>query len=1291
MLLGPTDETPASTKTCIRRWPVSSVAPVKVGQQTQHRGYLSDELAARLSDNFCTELELAISISSLGLEAASLTINIIASGKAAKGAYTEDSLHSAAAFFKECLLNCAIPLFDLPPSNSLVVLVSEKGKPLKNHLHAFFGLILATHDPQDVISLVFASITAMFTTSELAGTSFDKNLLESIRRSAQMLLRHIFEKHIEQRSWILEEILGSLIRLPAQKRSQGSYRIASGKSVQFISILLLKLLQGTAQPPDDLTAGFEGGTLPTKDTDFAIRYLIGRCIRRDNKPALNEADYRNLLESFIDDCVTLLGHPQWPASELVIRIYSMHLIDVLDEEKSDFAMKSLALDGLGPDCSSHRATEGWGLWRLSLRVRQLEAINTFASTTTLLLEYLQSKALSDETTGAIPLYIGGWATTLIAAIIKSRQRKRSSSGDAGGEGMEESPTVSDMTDSDSDGDSVGDGDGGMHRKVVEECLKEYTKITHRSTKAMPSHVSAIFASLPLYRSFDMIVSRMAMSLGSSLVTVRSKALRALNHVASHRPSDNSSLVREAAIDLIGKHVAQNPELTSQYYEFISVRALDKGTSVRKRVMRILRDIYLASDDQTRLVDIGVRVLQRTNDEERTIREFAMKTLQELWFSYNDADAITDDQASLGSSANIFNSLAPGGVMEATRTRELSDLMGTLFEHVTKDVSKAEADAAMFVARCVIDALFEQLLRSEETESASVFSTSACLRFLSALSGIAPEAVGARAEMLSANALHIFQNSSDLIALLSSSPQSILVEAVPCLCMIVEKLTRDYSRIIKLFRSCVLQLYRERRLIESGAAAMQSPKNAMRFMILAGLLCRHFDFDKHRTELETQFKELALLARGMMIPEFMSSPAAVLCSTGLPATVQLAAIQMLGQLYIKRPQLGLQVMRNFLEFLRDDAQRYVQKAKEGKGKGKKKKKVDARALVGNTDDMGEAGVGASLMQTYLERIIRRYVISLVLEQGLAHPLMCVPALIALSTDSDAHIRNKSLKLHQDLAGKHASFIHSRDLEGVRKAFEYQSQVRDGPQYVSGYNDAVEPMDAPGANDFLTMLVNIGDVDGSHLVRFVAENISALDFKYLDEVLLVAYQISSVIAGTGLTVFQLFETEGSEGVNCDSTQWRAATETSVSITILFMLREFLKAHYGVTEARCSGFNPNDTSSSMRDKSVAWHAPTSSQQSSAGCGRIDWSACACATVGLDSPEAYREQRKLFRKMMASSLAVIDELAPMDKNNNSISNGDRSRNDSVPSDVANESFTSDVSLSADVLEQLANEDILD
>ncbi|KAJ1928271.1 Sister chromatid cohesion protein 2, partial [Linderina macrospora] len=304
-------------------------------------------------------------------------------------------------------------------------------------------------------------------------------------------------------------------------------------------------------------------------------------------------------------------------------------------------------------------------------------------------------------------------------------------------------------------------------------------------------------------------------------------------------------------------------------------------------------------------------------------------------------------------------------------------------------------------------------------------------------------------------------------------------------------------------------------------------------------------------------------------------------------------------------------------------------------------------------------------------------------------MCVPALIALSTDSDPHIRTKSLKLHQDLAGKHASFIHSRDIEGVRKSFEYQSQVRGGPQNVSGYNDNIETTEAverPIAflqplytmlrskrskrNDFLVMLVNIGDVDGTidgvtataigtgvpnqHLVRFVAENISALDFKYLDEVLLVAYQISSVIAGTGLTLHQLFETEGCEGVECESARWRAATEASVSITILFMLREFLKAHYGVTEARCSGFSPGDTSSTVRDKSVAWHVPTSSQTSLAGRGRIDWSACAWATVGLGSPETYKEQRKLFRKMMASSLAVIDELAPMDNNNSGIGNGD-------------------------------------
>ncbi|KAJ1826293.1 Sister chromatid cohesion protein 2, partial [Coemansia sp. RSA 2703] len=289
-------------------------------------------------------------------------------------ACTGDSLHAATSFFKECLISCIVPILGLTLGSNLAEAFSNRESPLSNRLHAFFSNVLLAHEPvvalvgqpalaeQDIIALVFAAISVTFCTSELLGSCIDANIFESIRRSAQSLLRQVFESHIDQRSWMLEEILASLIRLPTQKRALNSYRIAGGKSVQFITVLLLKLLQGTAHLPEDLTAGFESDSLSPKEyrmllqkhkkavdtasssADFTVRYLIGRCIKRDAKAASNEAEYRVLLEAFIEDCIVLLGHPQWPAAELVVRVYSVHILDLLDEEKSDISMKALALD-----------------------------------------------------------------------------------------------------------------------------------------------------------------------------------------------------------------------------------------------------------------------------------------------------------------------------------------------------------------------------------------------------------------------------------------------------------------------------------------------------------------------------------------------------------------------------------------------------------------------------------------------------------------------------------------------------------------------------------------------------------------------------------------------------------------------------------------------------------------------------------------------------------------------------------------------------------------------------------
>ncbi|KAJ2557410.1 Sister chromatid cohesion protein 2 [Coemansia sp. RSA 1933] len=1443
------------------------------------------ERDVELAEEYCQSLDMCISMTCVGLEASALILDLSASGKASNSVCNGDSIHTAVAFFKGCLLDCVVPILDLDHESKLAKMVADESSGLHSRVLSLLASTLSANRSvvslinqpilveQDIISLVFASIGMLFCSNEVLGQSADVNVFESVRRAAQSLLGRIFELYSEQRAWILEEILASLIKLPSRKRARSTYRLPGGKSVQFITVLLLRMLQGTAQSPEDLTAGFEGHDLSTKEyrillekhqkaidsasssTDFTIRYLLSRCAKRESKAATNEAEYRSFVEHFIDDCVQLLGHPQWPSAELVVRIYSLHALELLDEDKPDITLKTLSLESTA-QIASHIASAQQTL-EAALKMGKAaapipvtllsstESIREFHKMTVTLVGYLQARSSNSESTGAISLYISTWASMLIAVLLKLRRssaKKGVCDSIDSQVGFNHSHVADgdddndddDMSGEESDSDSEYDGDtcGELlekektestkarnnmdKRRAIEACLRDYMDVTHRSAKAMTENVTladatdaarSVFSLLPLYRSFDMLLTRVTMALGASQVTLRSKALRALNQIASHRPSvlyqtsvkyainhrlqDSSPQVREAAIDLIGRHIAQNPELTSQYYEFVSVRILDKGPSVRRRVMRILRDIYLLSQDHNQLVDIGIRILQRTSDEERTIRELANKIMHELWFTFegNRAAFGEDILQARNMSGNVFNLLSPDSqqamlrrvgvmtsVIEVARTRELTELVSNLFDHVTSWTTAAESDEALFIVRCVIDALFEQLLQAEESVDSvasaaaepTSLTTTRCLRFISTLSKIAPEATGLHAETLGAYlkmtdiadeetlqyVLTIFSNSllhmphpgsqflesleSDLVSLLSSSPQGILSIAVPCLCMLVEKITWNYAKLIRLFRSCVLQLYREQRLLSGGKSDTMSPKNTMRFIILAGLLFRHFDFEKHKDKQKEHFKELDQLATDT-VPEFMNSLLLFYASESLPTCVQLAAVQMLGQLYIKRPQLALeprsrgmmdgaysgdsvghklQVTRNFIEFLRADAHRYSSKQAESKGK---ERKVDAKMLVGNTGDMGEAGVGASLMQTYLDRIIDVTfaegsaplraagfeVISLVLEQGLAHPLKCVPSLIALCTSSDSHIRTRSLKLHQDLNFKYVSFIHSRDMDGVRKAYEYQLQVRGRPEDVVGYDAEADAKDVPGRpvaflqplytmirskrirrNELLTSLVSTGDYDSAlssaeqrHLadipfVRFVAENIAALDYKYLDEVLHVVFQVSAVIAGTGLNLYHQFEAEsrkeagtgGGEGGAQERRGRKAqqlSTRASVCIWILYLLREFLKARYSITEARCSAYNPSDTSA--RDRAASWHASSSSD------AYIDWSTCPYAMKRMETDGEYSDQRARFQHMVAESLSVADEQpSPM-------AGTERQT-------VANEP---DALQSDDVMQQLAQEDL--
>jgi cohesin loading factor subunit SCC2 len=152
---------------------------------------------------------------------------------------------------------------------------------------------------------------------------------------------------------------------------------------------------------------------------------------------------------------------------------------------------------------------------------------------------------------------------------------------------------------------------------------------------------------PLARGFDKILERLLVSLTENSPTPRAKALRAVSAVVEADPGvlgdervqravegrflDSAISVREAAMELVGHHIVTRPDFAVKYFEKIAERIMDTGVSVRKRVIKIIRDVCMSNSGFTKATDGCVRIISRINDEESSIQDLVGKTFFELWF------------------------------------------------------------------------------------------------------------------------------------------------------------------------------------------------------------------------------------------------------------------------------------------------------------------------------------------------------------------------------------------------------------------------------------------------------------------------------------------------------------------------------------------------------------------------------------------------------------------------------------------------------------------------------------
>ena len=401
---------------------------------------------------------------------------------------------------------------------------------------------------------------------------------------------------------------------------------------------------------------------------------------------------------------------------------------------------------------------------------------------------------------------------------------------------------------------------------------------------------------PFLKTFDVYLKQLAAIFQSEAGTnIRSKAMKCLCTVVEADPTvlarndikscvkvgltDKSISVREAAIDLIGRYIVQKQQLILQYYDVLCERSIDTGVSVRKRVVKIFRDVCLSQPNFARIPDICSRLLRRIHDEE-SIRKLVLETFQQLWFSptRNQHDVRQRVQT-------IIDVLVDAQKQNYTWLENLvKEFLHTNDKQSNDDKKKVreQRQDVLKAIQDIINELVESILKIESaSDQVSSNKMVAIFIALYALGKAKPEHVlphvSAIVEYLnikctsyndniivqyvakileftvplmkSASSSIIYSLEGSLTKLLLVSGQLVIHSSIACLSAVIRlsKNTQLLKDVFIRYHSIVIQC--QQKILENPNEEFKGSAQLARSIYILGVLCKYFDVEK------TEFDEL----------------------------------------------------------------------------------------------------------------------------------------------------------------------------------------------------------------------------------------------------------------------------------------------------------------------------------------------------------------------------------------------------------------------------------------------------
>ncbi|KAM9392170.1 nipped-B-like protein A isoform 2-T2 [Pholidichthys leucotaenia] len=1151
-------------------------------------------------------------------------LNVMTSAHMPKAVYIEDVIERVLQYTKFHLQNTLYPQYDpvyrVDPHGS--GMLSSRAKRAKCSTHKQRVIVMLYNKVCDIVSNISELLeiqlltdTTILQVSSMGITPFFVENVSELQLCAIKLVTAVFSRYEKHRQLILEEIFTSLARLPTSKRSLRNFRLNSSDQdgeplyIQMVTALVLQLIQCVVHLPndkdvfDEYDSKVDQDVLITNSYETAMRtaqnflsVFLKKCGSKQG-----EEDYRPLFENFVQDLLSTVNKPEWPAAELLLSLLGRLLVHQFSNKQTEMALRVASLDYLGTVAARLRKDAVTSKMDQRSINRILEGSPGSDETQQLqkaLLDYLEENAETDASlVFARKFYIAQWfrdATTEAEKSMRNQNSKDEDSSDGPQHAKEVETTGEIMQRAE------------KRKKFLRNIIK--TTPTHFTTLKMNSDtvdyddscliVRYLASMRPFAQSFDIYLTQILRVLGESAIAVRTKAMKCLSEVVAVDPSilarsdmqrgvhgrlmDNSTSVREAAVELLGRFVLSRPQLTEQYYDMLIERILDTGISVRKRVIKILRDICLEQPTFSKITEMCVRMIRRVNDEEG-IKKLVNETFQKLWFTPTPAH---DKETLTRKILNITD------VVAACR-----DTGYDWFEQLLQNLLKSEEEASYKPAKkaCVqlVDNLVEHILKYEESlaENKGVNSTRlvACITTLYLFSKIRAQLMVKHAMTMqpylttkcnTANDFMVICNvakilelvvplmehpsetflatiEEDLMKLIIKYGMTVVQHCVSCLGAVVNKVTHNYKFVwacFNRFYGALNKLKIQHQEDPNSTTLVANKPFLLRSLFTVGALARHFDFDleefkgtnkvviikekvlelllyftKHDDE---EVKTKAIIGLGFLVimhPSQMFVPEVKSLYNGILADKSSSI------------NLKIQILKNLQTYLQEEDTRMQEADREWK---KLSKQEDLK-------EMGDisSGMSSSIMQLYLKQVLEAFfhtqssvrhfalnVIALTLNQGLIHPVQCVPYLIAMGTDPEPSMRNKADQQLVEIDKKYTGFIHMKAVAGMKMSYSLQQAIASACKAIirgfrqdethSGLCSHLFSMirgNRQHRRAFLISLLNLFDDSAKtdvNMLLFIADNLACFPYQSQEEPLFIMHHIDITLSVSGSNLLQTF---------------------------------------------------------------------------------------------------------------------------------------------------------------------------